>query len=354
MSKEKLIPYFDYFDEYTADSWSYSSFIRYALGKRLLPPDPIGVYNKYKKCLNFIEQNYDPLKRSKAFSLKRSSRLVHLCANEHNLLPTQLGFQPGQYYTECPRATLGFLGVLLLLCSIKQSIDTIRGALAPPWVSSMEEKWLANLNELAKNEETAEYEYHASLNEDVRNEKMIYSSYLLESRKFKHQIDREEDVTSTKRRKDITNVSLEDDGRIKTTNVAYPGKSMDDRSILKSADSKMNQENQSLCSLPSVPSSNINCEEGERIRIYEMNLNYDGIYRMILVADVCVPTEREKIVSLVPVLEAFYDIKCRISEVLTVIESNTPPSSPSRSSYGRAPTPSPKPVRVVITGLQPN
>ncbi|CAG8513056.1 14709_t:CDS:2, partial [Acaulospora morrowiae] len=35
----------------------------------------------------------------------------------------------------------------------------------------------------------------------------------------------------------------------------------DDSLILKSADSKINQENQSLCSLPSVPSSNINCEE---------------------------------------------------------------------------------------------
>ncbi|CAG8663716.1 9837_t:CDS:1, partial [Paraglomus occultum] len=35
--------------------------------------DPVKVYNyKYKKCLDFIEQNYDPLKRSKAISLKES------------------------------------------------------------------------------------------------------------------------------------------------------------------------------------------------------------------------------------------------------------------------------------------
>ncbi|RHZ78573.1 hypothetical protein Glove_161g17 [Diversispora epigaea] len=93
---------------------------------------------------------------------------------------------------------------------------------------------------------------------------------------------------------------------------------------------------------------------GEHIRVYEMDLNYDGIYRMILVADVCVPIEREKIVGFLPVLEAFYNVKHRISELLTVIASNTPPGSPSRSSYGRMPTPSPKPVRVAITGLQPN
>jgi len=48
---------------------------------------------------------------------------------------------------------------------------------------------------------------------------------------------------------------------------------------------------------------------GEHIRVYEMDLNYDGIYRMILVADVCVPIEREKIVGLLPVLEAFYNVK---------------------------------------------
>ncbi|CAG8706736.1 6938_t:CDS:10 [Cetraspora pellucida] len=77
---------------------------------------------------------------------------------------------------------------------------------------------------------------------------------------------------------------------------------------------------------------------GEHIRIYDMDLNYDGIYRMILVADVCVPIEREKIVGFLPVLEAFYNVKHRISELLTVIASNTPPSSPSRSSYGRMPT----------------
>ncbi|CAG8520347.1 14329_t:CDS:2, partial [Acaulospora morrowiae] len=61
----------------------------------------------------------------------------------------------------------------------------------------------------------------------------------------------------------------------------------------------------------------------EHIRVYEMVLNYDGIYRMILVADVCVPIEREKIVGFLPVLEAFYNVKHRISELLTVIASNT-------------------------------
>ncbi|CAG8630018.1 3427_t:CDS:10, partial [Paraglomus occultum] len=87
---------------------------------------------------------------------------------------------------------------------------------------------------------------------------------------------------------------------------------------------------------------------GMNVHIYEMDLNYDGIYRMILVANVSVPTEREKIINLVPVLEAFYNIKHRISEVSTVIASNTPPSSPSRSSYGRMPTPSPKLVKIAI------
>ncbi|CAG8489095.1 3403_t:CDS:2 [Diversispora eburnea] len=91
---------------------------------------------------------------------------------------------------------------------------------------------------------------------------------------------------------------------------------------------------------------------GAHVRIYEMDLNYDGVYRMILVTNVSFPTEREKIINLVPFLEAFYNIKVnRISEVSTVIAS---PNSPSRSTYGRMPIPSPNLVKIAITGLRSN
>ncbi|KAG9291088.1 hypothetical protein G9A89_012960 [Geosiphon pyriformis] len=175
MSKEKHKSFSNYFDEYTVDSWSYSSFIRYALNKRLLPSDPIKVYNyNYKKCLDKFEQKYDPLKCSKAISLKKTFK--------------------------CPSATLGFLGMLQLLCSIQQSINTKQGVHAPLWLDKkMEKEWLTNLDSLAKNEETKEHEYHASLNKDVREEKIIYSSHLLESRKSKHEIDRGEETTGNKR-----------------------------------------------------------------------------------------------------------------------------------------------------------
>ncbi|CAG8469285.1 24420_t:CDS:2 [Gigaspora rosea] len=290
----------------------------------------------------------------------------------------------------------------------------------------------------------------------------MYSSYLLESWKSKHQIDKVEEVTSTKRRKDLTNASFEDDSRNNTAVVAYSGKSMDDRSILESADSKMNQVNNNSHSSSSVPSSNFNREEdidpeyydvkkrakilyswegainkidfkvnskkdeyfyetfgitgvrpvfvdhsgfvvlmldsrgimfkwnemehsmkymrrnlkeglanplkygcfkrfnqeiwkqigmisfgiwvcGAQIRIYEIDLNYDGIYRMILIANIITPTEHAQFLNL-----------HRISEVLTIITSNTTPNSPSRSTYSRETTPSPKPVRITISGLQPN
>ncbi|CAG8743416.1 17507_t:CDS:10, partial [Rhizophagus irregularis] len=84
---------------------------------------------------------------------------------------------------------------------------------------------------------------------------------------------------------------------------------------------------------------------GARIRFYEMDLSYDGIYRMVLVSNVVIPTERAQFLNLMTVLEAFFNIKRRISEVITVIASNTPPNSPSRSTYGRVPTSSPKPVK---------
>ncbi|CAG8717581.1 15856_t:CDS:2, partial [Funneliformis mosseae] len=167
MSKEK---YSDYFDEYPADSWSYSSFIRYVFNKRLLPSNPIRVYNhQYKKCLEVIEQKYSPLTRenSKATLLKNSFK--------HNLALSQVNTKQGAI-----RSTLGFLGMLSSVLDKK-----------------MEEEWLSSLNNLAKNEETEEFEYHASLNKNVREEKIIYSNHLLESRKSKHKINIEEETRTT-------------------------------------------------------------------------------------------------------------------------------------------------------------
>ncbi|CAB5350285.1 unnamed protein product [Rhizophagus irregularis] len=61
----------------------------------------------------------------------------------------------------------------------------------------MEREWLDSLNKLAKNEEIEEHEYHASLNKDVREKKIIYSNHLLESRRSKHKINIEEEMTTT-------------------------------------------------------------------------------------------------------------------------------------------------------------
>ena len=48
---------------------------------------------------------------------------------------------------------------------------------------------------------------------------------------------------------------------------------------------------------------------GARIRVYEMDINYDGIYRMFLTANVLTPTEQGQFLSLVPVLETLYNVK---------------------------------------------
>ncbi len=109
MSKEK---YSDYFDEYPADSWSYSSFIRYVFNKRLLPSNPIRVYNhQYKKCLEVIEQKYSPLTRenSKATLLKNS-------------------FKVSNFYMQ--RSPICWQHNLAL-----SQVNTKQGAHAPPWVS---------------------------------------------------------------------------------------------------------------------------------------------------------------------------------------------------------------------------
>ncbi|CAG8634597.1 13364_t:CDS:2, partial [Dentiscutata heterogama] len=90
-----------------------------------------------------------------------------------------------------------------------------------------------------------------------------------------------------------------------------------------------------------------------RIRIYEMDLKYDGIYRMFLMANVVTPTERAQFLNLIPILEALYKVKDRIFEVLEVITSDSPPSSP-RSTYVRIPIPSPKLVKFPVIGLPSN
>ncbi|PKY55537.1 hypothetical protein RhiirA4_548786 [Rhizophagus irregularis] len=99
---------------------------------------------------------------------------------------------------------------------------------------------------------------------------------------------------------------------------------------------------------------------GSRIWIYEMDLNYDGIYRMFLKANVVIPTERAQFLNLIPVLEALYGVNCqmrlhltpydfkdRMSEVLKIFATDTLPSSP-RSTYIRMPIPPQKLVKIPI------
>ncbi|RHZ81453.1 hypothetical protein Glove_120g92 [Diversispora epigaea] len=92
---------------------------------------------------------------------------------------------------------------------------------------------------------------------------------------------------------------------------------------------------------------------GLRIQIYEMDLNYDGIYRMFLMSNVLTPTKRTQFLNIIPVLEALYKVKDRISEVFEIITSDTL-SSLTRSSYVRIPTPPPKLVKIFIIGLLSN
>ncbi|RIB01066.1 hypothetical protein C2G38_1052741 [Gigaspora rosea] len=48
---------------------------------------------------------------------------------------------------------------------------------------------------------------------------------------------------------------------------------------------------------------------GMQIRIYQMDLEYDGLYRMYLVADVVLPIQKSQFISLVPILETLYNLK---------------------------------------------
>ncbi|RIB27650.1 hypothetical protein C2G38_1731323 [Gigaspora rosea] len=86
---------------------------------------------------------------------------------------------------------------------------------------------------------------------------------------------------------------------------------------------------------------------GVQIRIYQMDLEYDGLYRMYLVADVVLPTQKSQFISLVTILEALYNVKDSVSKVLEVITSDTSPIL-SHSDYCRLPPPSPEFVQVTV------
>ena len=141
---------------------------------------------------------------------------------------------------------------------------------------------------------------------------MIYSSYLLESRNpstksterkrrrqpkgwvqliynFVNQIklnctDNWHIIYYETKRKDLTNVSLEDDDKSNTTNVAYSGKSMDDLLPGDQAHSKKplmeSNHSDSLRSSSSVLSSNINCEGNNDLRFLTFSKEYNGLIYM--------------------------------------------------------------------------
>ncbi|CAG8662624.1 12165_t:CDS:10 [Funneliformis mosseae] len=92
---------------------------------------------------------------------------------------------------------------------------------------------------------------------------------------------------------------------------------------------------------------------GVQIHIYQMDLDYDGLYRMYLIADIVIPTQKSQFISLMPILETFYNVKDSVSKVLEVITSNTSPL-PSRSDYCRLSPPSPEPIKVTVVGGNSN
>ncbi|CAG8708150.1 10926_t:CDS:2, partial [Funneliformis caledonium] len=86
---------------------------------------------------------------------------------------------------------------------------------------------------------------------------------------------------------------------------------------------------------------------GVQIHIYQMDLDYDGLYRMYLIADIVIPTQKSQFISLMPILETFYNVKDSVSKVLKVITSNTSPLL-FHSDYYRLSPPSPEPIKVTV------
>nr|CAG8605196.1 12253_t:CDS:10 [Entrophospora candida] len=85
---------------------------------------------------------------------------------------------------------------------------------------------------------------------------------------------------------------------------------------------------------------------GTQIRVYEMNLKFDGIYMLTLMSNVILPTEPSQFPSMVSVLEAIYNVKDHVVELIETISNNIP--TKYLLTYTRSPCGLPKEIKIPV------
>ncbi|CAG8631374.1 2823_t:CDS:10 [Acaulospora morrowiae] len=93
---------------------------------------------------------------------------------------------------------------------------------------------------------------------------------------------------------------------------------------------------------------------GSEIKIFSIDLLYDGLYRCNLLSKVLFPTESANFLNIITVVSTLYSLLERARSTINIINSSqvTPELSSSRHSYCRNSNSSPKKIRVPIVRVK--
>ncbi|CAG8615063.1 14997_t:CDS:10, partial [Funneliformis caledonium] len=87
---------------------------------------------------------------------------------------------------------------------------------------------------------------------------------------------------------------------------------------------------------------------GDEIKIFNMDLVYDGLYRCSLLSKILLPTENANFLNIVTVVSTLYSLLNRLRSTISAINSSQPQSSSTCHPYCRKSNSSPKKIRVPI------
>jgi len=89
---------------------------------------------------------------------------------------------------------------------------------------------------------------------------------------------------------------------------------------------------------------------GSKIKIFSMDLTFDGLYRYNQLSKILLPTENANFLNIITVISTFYSLLERIRSTIATMNSPQPLSSSSHL-YCRKSNSSPKKIRVLIVRI---
>ncbi|CAG8652726.1 16117_t:CDS:10 [Funneliformis mosseae] len=84
---------------------------------------------------------------------------------------------------------------------------------------------------------------------------------------------------------------------------------------------------------------------GSHVKLFSMDLNFDGVYRLNQIGKMIMPTEHANFLTIIPVISNFYSLLRRVDRAIGILNA---PSTPTNQSYHRLSNSSPQKVISVL------